>query len=98
MVRIRLKEEETLLLVLDYLKQRKLFSSLHSLELETGVSVESYGREINFLRSYILDGQWDDVQELLKPFQVQIRLFSLYIHSDRHCSSFPFHSPTPSLN
>jgi len=43
--------------------------SLVSLEEETGFNLFNYNREIMFFRQLILDGQWKDAEEFLKPLK-----------------------------
>lgn len=38
-----------------------------ALEEETGLNLFRYGKEISFLRALILEGQWNDVENFLKP-------------------------------
>ena len=53
-------------MVLDYLKEHNLLSSMLTLEKETQVSLFKYSKEIQFLRNLILDGQWNDVDGFIK--------------------------------
>eukprot|EP00795_Rhopilema_esculentum_P010553 gene10553-19286_t len=66
--KIRIREEELLKLVLDFLKSRNLFVSMRTLEKESGVVNSPYTDDILFLRELILDGDWDEVLMFAQPF------------------------------
>ena len=46
-----------------------MYKTLISLEKESGMSIFYYNRELSFLRQLIIDGQWDDAEEFLKPLK-----------------------------
>lgn len=66
---ITLKKSKLILLVLDFLKSEGYDKTLVSLELETGISLYSYPKEIVYLRNLILEGQWASSEELLSPME-----------------------------
>ena len=51
----------------DYLKQNSLIQTMRSLEVESGMILDEYGRELQFLRSLLLDGQWKDIELFMEP-------------------------------
>lgn len=62
-----IKKSNIVLLLLDYLKQEGYEGSYISLEKESGITLYDYPKEIIFLRSLILNGQWKDVEEFIAP-------------------------------
>ena len=54
-------------LMLEFLHNRDLNISMLSLERETGVINGSFSDDMLFLRQLILDGQWDDVLDFIRP-------------------------------
>eukprot|EP00762_Andalucia_godoyi_P002138 ANDGO_02522.mRNA.1 Vegetative incompatibility protein HET-E-1 len=71
-MKIHIKEEEVVLVILDYLKHRGFYQALSSLESESKVTLETYGQELLFLRSLVLEGAWDDVCAFLSPLQTRV--------------------------
>ena len=67
--KIRVREEELLKLVLDFLTSRNLNVSMRTLEKESGVVNSPYTEDILFLRELILDGDWDEVLLFAQPFE-----------------------------
>jgi len=53
----------------DFLKQRKMYEAMRAVEVEGKVSLDKYGQELMFLRSMVMDGQWDDVESFLQPLR-----------------------------
>lgn len=68
-MKVHIKEEECVLLILDYLRQRRLFHALHALETETNVRLETYGAEAEFLRNLLMEGAFEDALAFLKPLE-----------------------------
>lgn len=66
MVKLELAQRDVVLLLLDYLQQQGLVGSMLALEQETNLSLFKYSQEIQFLRQLILDGNWAQVENLLK--------------------------------
>lgn len=64
---LNLKEDDVVLLTLDFLHNRDLHITQLSLERETGVINGNYSDDVLYLRQLILDGQWDDVMEFIQP-------------------------------
>ena len=50
MVKLELSHKEIILMLLDYLREHNLLSSMLSVEQETGLSLFKYSNEIYFLR------------------------------------------------
>nr|XP_006817537.1 PREDICTED: WD repeat-containing protein 47-like [Saccoglossus kowalevskii] len=67
--KVNLKETEIIKLVLEFLHSRELFLSMRAVERETAVVNGLYSDDLLFLRSLILDGQWDDVLEFIQPLE-----------------------------
>lgn len=68
-MKVNFKKSEILLFLMDYLKSENLDKTLATLENETGYNLYNYNKEISFLRQLILDGQWTDAEEFLKPLR-----------------------------
>jgi len=66
MVKLSISQKDVLLVVMDYLREHNMLSSLNSLEKETQVSLYKYGKELTFMRSLILDGSWVDAEAFVK--------------------------------
>jgi hypothetical protein len=66
MVKLEIAHKEVIIMILDYLSENNLTASLLALEKETSLSLNKYSSEISFLRSLILDGNWSQVENLLK--------------------------------
>jgi len=71
-MRVSLKKEEIVLLCLDFLKQSGFIKAMRALEEESLVKADTYGREIDFLRTLVLDGQWADVEKFMQPLMVRL--------------------------
>ena len=85
MVKLQVNHKDVILLVMvstpynmnspqDYLREQNLLKSMLSLEEETGICLFRYGKEIAFLRQLILEGQWVDVENFLKPAQIRSKI------------------------
>lgn len=46
-----------------------MYKTLISLETESGINLFNYNRELSFLRQLILDGNWLDAEEFIKPLK-----------------------------
>jgi hypothetical protein len=68
-MKIHLKKSEIILFIMDFLRSEHLDKTLVDLETETGVNLYNYTKEIFFLRQLILEGQWSDAEEFLKPIK-----------------------------
>jgi len=53
-------------MVMDYLREHNMLSSLLTLEKEAQMSLFKYSKEIQFLRNLILEGQWQDADGFVK--------------------------------
>ena len=42
---------------------------MRCLEHESGLTVDNYGNDMDFLRNLILDGQWDDAENFVQPLK-----------------------------
>ena len=67
-----LKKSEIILFIMDFLRSEKLFRSLITLEQETNLSLFSYNQEILFFRKLILEGNFQEAEQLLQPLQKNI--------------------------
>lgn len=65
----RLKEDDVIRLMLEFLANRDLGITQLSLERETGVFNGTFSDDVLFLRQLILDGQWDDVLQFVQPLE-----------------------------
>ena len=77
MVRLELAHKEVLLMVLDYLREHNLLSTMLALEKESNLSLFKYSNEIGVLRQMILDGNWAQVENLLKAVASKGNKFEL---------------------
>jgi hypothetical protein len=66
MVKLEIAHKEVIVMILDYLSENNLTASLLALEKETQILLNKYSSEISFLRSLILEGNWAQVENLLK--------------------------------
>ena len=66
MVKLEIAHKDVILLMLDYLRENNLTASMLALENESQLTLFKYSSEISFLRSLILDGNWLQVENLLK--------------------------------
>lgn len=78
MVKLQINHKDVELLVLvssltsyskDYLQENRLLKTMLALEEEAGIQLFKYGKETQFLRQLILEGQWEDAENFLKPAQ-----------------------------
>lgn len=77
MVRLELAHKEIILMLLDYLREHNLLSSMLAVEQETGLSLFKYSNEINFLRQLVLEGNWPQVENLLNAVAAKGNKFEL---------------------
>jgi len=77
MVRLELAHKEVLLMILDYLREHNLMTTMLALEKETGLCLFKYSSEIRVLRQMILDGNWNQVENLLKAVAAKGNKFEL---------------------
>lgn len=66
MVKLKISQKDILLVIMDYLKDNNLLSSLVALEKESHVTQIDYGQQLSAFRRHILDGAWSDSEALLK--------------------------------
>lgn len=66
MVRLQISQKDVLLVIMDYLRDHNLLSSLYQLEKESQLSLFKYSSEVQFLRSLVLEGQWQDAEGFVK--------------------------------
>ena len=66
MVKLQICQKDVLLVVMDYLREHNMLSSLIAIEKESQMSLYKYSKEIHFLRNLILDGQWEDADIFIK--------------------------------
>eukprot|EP00002_Diphylleia_rotans_P004178 TRINITY_DN13005_c0_g1_i1.p1 TRINITY_DN13005_c0_g1~~TRINITY_DN13005_c0_g1_i1.p1 ORF type:complete len:685 (-),score=92.29 TRINITY_DN13005_c0_g1_i1:121-2175(-) len=72
MVHVVVRKQDVVVLVLDFLKQNGMIRAMRSLEVETGLRVDLFGKEIQHIRDLILDGNWDGIERFLRPYQKRI--------------------------
>lgn len=77
MVRLELAHKDVLLMLLDYLREHNLLSTMLALEKESNISLFKYSNEISVLRQMILDGNWAQVENLLKAVASKGNKFEL---------------------
>lgn len=53
-------------MVMDFLRDHNMLKSLLTLEKESQLSLFKYSDEIEFLRSLILEGKWEDADGFVK--------------------------------
>jgi hypothetical protein len=66
MVKLQICQKDVLLVVMDYLREHNMLSSLIAIEKESQMSLYKYSKEIHFLRNLVLDGQWEDADIFIK--------------------------------
>ena len=66
MVRLQISQKDVLLVIMDYLRDHNLLSSLYQLDKESQLSLFKYSSEVQFLRSLVLEGQWQDAEGFVK--------------------------------
>ena len=64
-----LKKEDTVLLIMDYLKNEGYDRTYVSLEEESGINLYNYDENLAILRGFILDGDWEEAEKSLESFQ-----------------------------
>ena len=70
-MKIMLKSDEIILIILQYLKEHGLVKSMLALESETKLRLSQYGKEISFFRQLIVEGQWEDAENFLNPLKIR---------------------------
>ncbi|SPR00055.1 CTLH domain-containing protein [Plasmodiophora brassicae] len=68
-MQLHIRHDEIILLILDYLKRHGCPEAMRCLERESMLTLETYGREVDFLRQLVLDGQWDDAHRFIEPLR-----------------------------
>lgn len=66
MVKLTIAQKDVMLMIMDYLRDHNMNSSLLTLEKESQISLYKYSKEIQFLRNLVLEGQWSDADGFLK--------------------------------
>jgi hypothetical protein len=56
MVKLQISQKDVLLVVMDYLREHNMLSSLIAIEKESQISLYKFSKELHFLRNLILDG------------------------------------------
>jgi hypothetical protein len=59
-------------MVMGYLREKGLYDTLSTLQLETNASEGNISEELLFLQTIILQGRWDDVIAYLRPLKIYI--------------------------
>eukprot|EP00466_Bigelowiella_natans_P007731 jgi/Bigna1/131748/aug1.15_g6456 len=71
---VNINDEEVVVVIMDFLKRKGYFKALTALENESKISMNSYGKEVSYLRRLILDGQWEDAENFLVPVKAEVTL------------------------
>ena len=58
--------QETTRMVLDFLQSKQYYKALISLEQESQVRLQSYGKEIDFFYDLVTEGKFEDVEKLIE--------------------------------
>ena len=64
-----LKNEEIILLIMDFLKKEGYDRTYVSLEEESGINLYNYDENLGILRGFILDGDWEEAEKSLEIFK-----------------------------
>ena len=63
------QKEDSLKIVLDFLKTQEYYKALIALEQESGTRLHSYGKEIDFLYDLLMEGRFDDAEKFISPLR-----------------------------
>ena len=66
-----LKNEDIILLIMDFLKNEGYDRTYVSLEEESGINLYNYDENLGVLRGFILDGDWEEAEKSLEIFKNQ---------------------------
>ena len=69
MVNITIAHTEIILIILDYLREQGLASSMLELEEESKIQLVQYSSEISFFRTLILKGHFVEAENFLEPLR-----------------------------
>ena len=64
-----LKNEDIILLIMDFLKNEGYDRTYVSLEEESGINLYNYEENLGILRGFILDGDWEEAEKSLEIFK-----------------------------
>ena len=64
-----LKNEDIILLIMDFLKNEGYDRTYVSLEEESGINLYNYDENLGILRGFILDGDWEEAEKSLEIFK-----------------------------
>ena len=64
-----LKNEDIILLIMDFLKNEGYDRTYISLEEESGINLYNYDENLGILRGFILDGDWEEAEKSLEIFK-----------------------------
>ena len=64
-----LKNEDIILLIMDFLKNEGYDRTYISLEEESGINLYNYDENLGVLRGFILDGDWEEAEKSLEIFK-----------------------------
>ena len=64
-----LKNEDIILLIMDFLKNEGYDRTYVSLEEESGINLYNYDENLGILRGFILDGDWEEAEKSLEVFK-----------------------------
>ena len=66
-----LKKEDIILLIMDFLKNEGYVRTYVSLENESGINLYNYDENLAVLRTFILDGDWEEAEKSLEIFKTK---------------------------
>ena len=66
-----LKNEDIILLIMDFLKNEGYIRTYVSLEEESGINLYNYDENLGILRGFILDGDWEEAEKALEIFKAK---------------------------
>eukprot|EP00656_Telonema_subtile_P015249 TRINITY_DN1796_c0_g1_i4.p1 TRINITY_DN1796_c0_g1~~TRINITY_DN1796_c0_g1_i4.p1 ORF type:complete len:615 (-),score=138.68 TRINITY_DN1796_c0_g1_i4:686-2530(-) len=68
-MQLKITKEEVVLVLLEWTRSQGYCGAMRALERDTGVCLETHGRELSFIRSLILDGRWSDAEKFIEPLK-----------------------------
>lgn len=69
MVNYSISHSEIILVVLGYLNEQGLTTSMLELEKETGIQLVKYSNEVEFFRDLVLNGHFAEAENFLEPLR-----------------------------
>lgn len=83
---LTISEADVVRLILEFLENRDLVSSLVNLERETGVTnpKEGWSEDIQLLKQLVTDGSWPEVWHFLKPLEDRPEYYKISLIITKH--------------